>query len=197
MTRLLTLTLAVTLLVLAGACGDDDSAPLPTETTPAVTETPTPTPLDQYVCDADVPEVRLESAGVSQAALPLVSEWTGPDCVNGGPGHTYYYLPTEALEVTGQSSPTLILASEPEDLFLVAWSADFADASVIASGETLLVMDPINRPRRNSPTALDVESTSEQQLDLSDLSAGEYALEILGTWPDGVATLSLHIVVTD
>lgn len=186
----------VALLALAAACGDDAPARPSPAATEAATVTPAPTPLDRIECAADLPDVTLESAGASQAALPLVSEWAGPDCVNGGPGAAFYYIETESLEVAAGDSPTLVISQQPEGLSALVWPPDLTSSTVIAGGETALPMDPPNVARRFNPTELDVRPIAEQQLDLTGVPPGDYAIELFGEWPDGVATLSFHIVIT-
>lgn len=193
----LSLGVAALLSLVAVACGDGaPSVPSRTDTQGA-TATSVPTPLEDIECGADVPDVTLESAGASQAALPLASEWVGLDCAIGGPGAAYYYMTPEPLKVSPADDPTLVFSREPTRLSVLLWSPDFTSSTTIGSSAIALPMDSVNVAKRFEPVELDVSPLVQQRLDIADIRPGDYALELLGEWPDGVATFSMHIVVAE
>lgn len=195
--RQLIIGVVAALLTFVLACGDDAPVTPSSIETERVTATPVPTPLENVECGADLPDVTLVSAGGSQPALPLASEWVGLDCVIGGPGADYYYITAEPLEVSTLEIPTLVLSLEPRSLSVLVWSPDLTNSTIIASGEIAIPMDSTNVARRFNPTELDVRPLAEQRLEIADIPPGDYAFEVMGGWADGVATLSLHVAVTE
>jgi hypothetical protein len=124
----------------------------------------------------------------------LGTEWVGEDC--SFIGKEFFYVPGEALQVTASHPPTLVLSEEPVALTASAWIPDLSAATPIESGELAVPMASANQGRRSIASQLSLDATSEQALRLVELEPGEYIIEIVGTWPDGLATLSLRIVVT-
>jgi hypothetical protein len=188
--------LAALAVVAALACSDDSPSGQTPSASPLIpTPTQSPTPLEQIGCEADLPDVTLESGGSSQAAVPLASEWTGPDCAIGGQSYPYYYIPGEPLPVAARDALTLVISQQPEKLAAWTWQPDLTNSTQIASGELALPMDLANTTHRTNARELPVQLSASQQLDIAGLSPGEYVIEVLGFWPDGVATLALYATI--
>jgi len=194
--RLIITAFAAVAVVTAFACGDDSSPSVtPAPSTDIPTPAPSPTPLDRIVCEADLPEIMLESGGASQDAVPLALEWVGLDCSIGGWSYDYYYIPGEPLHLATGDGLSLVTSVEPERLIAWTWEPDLANSTIIDSGELALPMDPTNLARRGSAEELPVQPSDGQQFDVAELAPGQYAVEILGFWADGTATLAFHIVI--
>jgi hypothetical protein len=146
-------------------------------------------------CPEDIPGLTLELNGETQPAVPLAGEWAGPDCMVGGSGYPYYYLPADALAAAAGDEPTLRIAEQPDKVFVSAWHPDLTDAVTVGSGETAIPMPP-NQPARNSSFSLDVAVTQEQSLSLARLTPGEWAIEATVWWPDGTITFAFLVLVT-
>lgn len=185
-------------VALALACGSDESTPIAVPSGGSPFETlsppPSPTPLSEIECPAPIPSVSLQADGSVQTAVPLSAEWVGKDCSS--ITREFFYVPGEALFVTASHPPTLVLAQEPVALKASAWIPDLSGANRIEGGELAIPMASANQGRRSIASQLSLDATSEQALLLSELEPGEYIIEIVGTWPDGLATVSLRIVVT-
>lgn len=199
MTRLCVLVLGIAALTAATglACGDDSQSNANPTATTVATSTEAATPLDELECGAPLPDVTLEFSGTTQTAVPLNAEWVGLDCTIGGQTYDFYYIPTEPLEVSAEDEPTLVLSQPPEKLTLSTWLPDLTGSTVIAGGETALPMDVTNSARLISARQLPVQVAANQQIEIAGLAPGDYVIEVLSFWPDGVATLALRMAVTD
>lgn len=190
----LLLALPVALVV---ACGGDDSTPADLPSGGSLFETlsppPSPTPLAEIDCPVPIPSVSLSSGSSVQTAVVLGAEWVGEDC--SFIGREFFYVPGAALPVSTSQPPTLVLSEEPVGLSATAWVPDLSAATRIESGELAIPMASGNQGRRGIASLLAVDVTSEQELPLAGLEPAEYVIELVGTWPDGLATLSLRIVI--
>lgn len=185
----------IAVLLFLGACTSAANAPAVDLTT---TTTPSARDSSRSGCqtsdDVPVPGAVLSYGDQRQDDAMVSVNWRSDDCAANFHPSVTVPLAGTALEVPLGASPELTLSAEPNSVSGYAWRPDFSLAEELLDGKVEAPMDDL---RSSTRTDLSFEPVVSQQLDLSSLAPGEYAIEVFADWEDGSAGWAFHVEIRE
>ena len=186
--------LIVVLLSLA-ACTSAANAPA---VDPTATTTPFAKDSSRSGCqtsdDVPAPSAVLSYGSQQQADARTSLNWRSEDCSgNFHPSFTVS-LPGTGLEVPLGASPELSFSAEPEAVSGYAWQPDFSLAEEPSDGKVEVPLDDL---RGSTRTDLAFGPVASQQLDLTSLPPGDYAIEVFASWDDGSSGFAFRVEIIE
>ena len=181
----------IVLVLSLGACADAADTPAVERTSPA-----TPAVKDEAFnsCDAldEAPTAVLSYIDEHQADARVAVNWTSDDCaINSHPFDTLP-LPDFAVQVPLGESSKLTFSAKPDTVSGYAWLPDFSLAEE-PSGRKVEV--PLDGLRSTTRIDLALDPVASQQLDLTSLAPGDYAIEVFAVWHNGSSGFAFHVEI--
>ena len=177
-------------LLSLGACTSAANAPAIDPTV-----TPTITVKDETLggCQA-LPGAVLSYGDGQQANARVTINWQSDDCVING--HPFFTLPLPemALQVPQGANVQLAFSVKPEGVWGYAWRPDFRAAEEPAFDRIEVPLDDL---RGSTRVDIEFEQAASQQVDLSTLDPGDYAIEVFAAWDDGSSGFAFHVEIVE
>ncbi len=185
-------TIAITFLLLLSACASSANAPT-VQLSATLTATPPPKSSSFSMCEGvELPAAVLSYGGQEQASAKVATNWRAEDCAFSVHPSFTLPLPDTPLRVPLGGSPLLEFSIEPIGGSGYTWKPDFAAAE---QPEFDQVQVPLDDLRASTRVDISVEPSTSQRLDLSMLSAGDYAIEVSAGWEDGQSGWAFRIQI--
>lgn len=138
----------------------------------------------------DAPTAMLSYGEQRQDDARIAINWQSQDC--GINGHPFFALPLPdtVLQVPFGASPELTFSAEPDAVSGYAWRPDFGLAEEPSDGKVEVPLDDL---RGSTRTDLAFGPVASQQLDLTSLPPGDYAIEVFASWDDGSSGFAFRV----
>ncbi len=176
--------LLATLVVACGGGGLDKITPEPAAQ--ATATRPARQDVKSRECEVDLPTATLRYGDSSQTPARFGFDWDGPDCYVVAHGFVTIGIPAEPLYVPAGGRPLLVFSERPSSLRASAWTPVFESATPEADGTTIsLLLELNNENRVEKRTDITVQLEESQELNFDALPPGDYAVELIGGWPEG------------
>ncbi len=181
------LTIALLLPTLVLACNGDDLdsvAPEDVEQT-AATQTAEPDIKKVGECKVELPDATLRYGDSLQAAPTSSFAWRGPECTVQGHGINELRMPADPVVLPVGARPRLSLSRAPTSLRAFVWTPSFESPTPVEGNIIEVLLEPNFSNRNELRIDIDIEAVSSQELPLDALPPGDYAVEVIGGWPEG------------
>ncbi len=186
--------LIVVLLSLA-ACTSAANAPA---VDPTATTTPSAKDSSRSGCQTwdavPAPNAAFTHGEQWQGDARVAVNWQSEDCAISSHPIATLPLPEFAVQVPLGASAQLTFSAKPDTVSGYAWRPDFSSAEEPSARKVEVPLDGL---RGSTRIDLALEAVASQEVDLTSLPPGDYAIEVSAEWENGSSGFAFRVQILE